>query len=284
MNRKYIFITKYDDNLAAIEGLKVSTDFDENLKPEPDSTGYYTLFETENKKRKSAYILSINRGGPDNEDVWNVDKIKELYKKLSAHFHGEKETFVLAIHWGEKEEERDGRDECDKITEKLDKTIRKNIILTHYSGKYDDIIGQVNTDGSGLDKVIEMIANRINKDSYIASAQIFYGLKEDLLRSLFPLTWGQTLKNDQIKFIEKTIKKKLKSKEKKLKSKNAEIGDNLLQPISEKLSELFKSLEEPQAFDSEKCTKALQDIRANLNTLIDGQLEKADKKAIYEQR
>lgn len=283
---KCVFILKENDELD-----KIGSDFLEEEKKDiirhtpsdsPNETFEYTLYKI--KGKKDAYILRTTRDLP-NKEVWNHEKIKELYEKLKIAYSNEKEPFVIAIHWGVIDEERDGKSECDEITEKLDTTIRKNIILTHYSGKYDsDIISQVNKDGSGLDKVIEKITNRINKDVYIASAQIFYAFKERLLYRLFPLTWDQTLKNDQIKEIGKNVEEVLKEKDKELKSKNAEIGDDILQPISDKISVLFTSLEGQQPPESKKCNKALQDIRANINTLIDAQLKKANKKAIYEQR
>lgn len=96
---------------------------------------------------------------------------------------------------------------------------------------------------------------------------------------------GDLVQSDShIKEIRKNVEEVLKKKDKALKSKNAEIGNDILQPISDKISVLFTSLEGQQPPESKKCNKALQDIRANINTLIDAQLKKANKKAIYEQR
>ena len=283
---KYIFIPKKNDKLDKIISDSLEEEKGAIISHIPsnsrDETFQYTLYKI--KDKKDAYILKTTRDLP-NKEVWNHEKIKELYEKLKIAYSNEKEPFVIAIHWGVIDEERDGKSKCDEITEKLGITIRTNIILTHYSGKYDrDIISQINTDGSGLDNVIEKITNRINKDVYITSAQILYAFKERLLYRLFPLIWDQTLKNDQIKEIRENVEEVLKEKDKKLKSKNAEIGDDILQPISDKISVLFTSLEGQQPPESKKCNKALQDIRANINTVIDAQLKKANEKAIYEQR
>lgn len=278
-----MFIPKIGDTLYTLNdspevSLKNLFDF------KYDAKTLYACYEIK-KENKYAYILKVSGERTDNK-FWNADGfgrlLQDFIKKI-PNYH-ENDKLVLAIHWGGENYYEGAQKLCNTRMEELSDEVKEKIILTHYSRKYDkETIGSIRS-VNDIDSVIEMIKNRVDNEVHIASAQIFYDFKEHVLHRLFPLTWDQTLKNDQIKEIRKNVQEELKKKDKELKSKNTEIGDDILQPISDKISALFKSLEEPEFPDSEKCTKALQDIRANINTLIDGQLKKANKKAIYEQR
>lgn len=288
---KCIFILKENDELD-----NIGSDFLEEEKKDiightfsdsPNETFKYTLYKI--KDKKDAYILKTTRDLP-NKEVWNHEKIKELYDKLKIEYSNEKERFIIAIHWGEINYPKESIGLCTEITKELSDKIRNNIILTHYSGKYDrDIIEQINTNGTNIDVMIDMIEERGKKELFLDKANRLYRLKEDLLRSLFPLTLGQKLEEKGIKEIRKTVE-----------SKNEELDDIVLECVHEnddKILKLIKSIDKDkndkaisiplESVEGQKVPGAedykdkLKHLREYLNRLIDEQLKKAGKKAIY---
>lgn len=286
---KCIFIPKKNDALDKIRSFLKKEKKDiigHTPSNSPNETFLYTLY----KIKDDTYILRTTRDLP-NKEVWNHEKIKELYEKLKIEYSNEKELFIIAIHWGEIDYHKESIGLCTEITKELSDKIRNNIILTHYSGKYDrDIIGQINTNGTNIDIMIDMIEKRGKKELFLDKANRLYRLKEDLLRSLFPLTLGQKLEEKGIKEIRKTVE-----------SKNEELDDIVLECVHENDDKILKSIKSIDKDKNDKtisiplesvvegqkvpCAEDYKDklkrLREYLNRLIDEQLKKAGKKAIY---
>lgn len=271
---KYIFIPMLTDDplLEMIESCLNAENrvfFFPNVDKTPQNYALYPIDST------SAYILKP-RTRNCNADILDANKIEQLYQELGKKF-GRDEHFVIAIHWGAVDTEELAQQLCNERLNALQSDIKEKVILTYYSGKYGhnkttfDQIKNYDNVTNKIDKVIEMINGQIDLEKEVDKIEQLYDLKENLVRNLWSLTVGIGLTNNQKKKIKAAVGKK-----------STEIGDKLLSPISDKISVLFKSLEGQQSPESKKCNKALQDIRANINTLIDVQLKKANKKAIYE--
>jgi flagellar hook-basal body complex protein FliE len=87
--------------------------------------------------------------------------------------------FVIAVHWGGCDDEASGEEKC----EGLRKIFTEPIILTHYSGKYDTEIQQINTS----DKMIDHIKERINFSEKVKKTDLIYRTKDMLLKTFWYL-------------------------------------------------------------------------------------------------
>lgn len=268
---KCVFIPLAYDRLYEIDRKNAHFDFNYGNRT-------YSLYTINNY----VYILWSDQEIKNN-GFWKSEKFIELFEQLEKTFPAEEEGFVVAIHWGGKDSQEDAQELCDDRIKDFEKKMKNKCRLTHYSGKYDkDTIDNLKKNGININLMKEKIMERIGWNEKKDKINVLYELKEEFLRSLFPLTLGQRLESEEIKEIENVVESKNNEIGKKVFEYLDKNGDKILKSIDERISIVLESAEGKETLNTEDYSEKLKNLREYLNMLIDKQLKKANKKPIYE--
>lgn len=268
---KCVFIPLAYDRLYEIDRKNDHFDFNYGKRT-------YTLYTINNY----VYILKPDQEIKNN-DFWESKKFIELFEQLEKTFPAEEEGFVVAIHWGGKDSQEDAQKSCDDRIKDFETNMRNKYRLTHYSGNYDkDTIDKLNNNGSNINLMKEKITKRIGLNEKKDKINVLYELKEEFLRRLFPLALGQKLESKEIKGIKNVVESKNNEIGKKVLEYLDKNGDKILKSIDERISIVLESSGGKETLNTEDYSEKLKVLREYLNMLIDKQLKKANKKAIYE--
>ena len=265
----HIFVTKPEDKLYELQG---NSDLYLRINEEYS----YSLYRVSDTK---AYVLKPNFSSSNNKAVLEKQGISKLYDLLKENFPNEP-IFVIAIHWGGIDTFEESQKLCKSRLDELEEEnpeIGEKVKLTYYSGR-DEFIAEVN-EANDIHRVIEEINRRIGWQEESDVIKMLYVLKENLLRTLFPLTLGQSVSDNEINGINSYIK----SAEGAIGSGivNLTLKSNILKTGDNKISIVLKSDTEQGTPSPEKYNAKLKELRKYLNELIDQQLSTAGRETIY---
>ena len=275
----HIFVAIYNDKLFKLNGLIKNTD----LFLETNETGCrFEFHSVRNSKIKPFYVLrpDFNNTSGGNKEIFNTDVIRKLHSYLKQKFP-EQSKFVIAIHWGANDTSEGSQQLCrcrlDELKEETPDIVEgSEIILTHYSG-LDSFIKGVN-ETKDISSVIKKINERIEWQEETDDIDELYKIKENLLRTLFPLNFWKSLPEHEQKQIFQAVQEKIS-----LERASLILQETILKTGDDKISIDLKP-GEPNIPSSEDYNEKLKDLRKYLNGLIDQQLSKAGRESIYGDR
>ncbi len=270
MNRKYIFIPKSGEELGKVKVRTHKPAIKMTLQVQ-NSTITHTLYDSE---KPDVYILQP-ASARNNGDSWTAEKFTCLYniiRNRDKNNFSEEVEIVFAIHWGGIDSVELRMKMCDKVRIGLTEDIKTKLILTHYSGTFDNkgdgnILHRIKGGEGKIEDLVERVEKRIIEEVFLRSAKDLQEIRQSLLVAFYYLS----------------SKKELKEKITEVRSKlqTLEADKSILKELNNEISEIEKSIGKGISASGSPCKKKIKNIDKYLENLIDNQLEKAGEKPFY---